>query len=83
MPAGVWILFGQILYVQSSVCDRYISINNKNPIRVAATPNARTMLSTSYCINTTEEVDVYLNGFQNSGSSLDITECLFCAVRIK
>ena len=83
LPAGVWILFGQIFYAKNSVGDRFISIDNKNPIRVAATPNERTILSTSYCINTTREVDVYLYGFQDSGSTLNITECSFCAVRIK
>ena len=83
MPAGVWILFGQIFFAKNSAGDRFISIDNKNPIKVAASPNDRTALSTSYCINTTREVDAYLYGFQDSGSTVNITECSFCAVRIK
>lgn len=87
LPVGVWVLTAQALFATSSEGARRINISATSgstsvDVQVPAVSAQQTALSETMILSVNSAATYYLNAYQSSGSSLNVSGAVFRAVRI-
>ena len=83
LPAGKWLVVGKVFYPSNANGRRYIAINGYGQQSVQACSSGATSLATAWFFDLTSDKEISLQAYQNSGSTLTLTEQNLDAIRIK